>query len=278
MTVAESLGLTTLSSWQKYRTMPPTRFVVISLALSVVGAAAAGCALFPSTSLTDLDIPAVAGTEYTVYQNPVDESVSVSFTKDGPWDFTEGPTGINVKSRLVKKTAAAAYKKFVEAKYAEKVLPSAFTNDFTTYNFAAITQSSLNSYGQSVTPGPDGPMVKTYDKPERLLKFPVNVGDEWTDTITTTEQPPVVFELNRKVVARGQVKVPAGSFFNCFMVRLIRTAKTTDETQPTRTIMYFWWAPDVGLVAAVGSQPDETEMFFRQADYIIRLKSYKIGE
>ncbi len=278
MTVAESLGSTTLSSWLKYRNMPPTRFVAISLILTVVGAAAAGCALFPSTSLTDLDIPVAQGTEYAVFQNPVDEEVAVSLTKDGPWDFTDGPTDVIVKSKLVKKTDAAANARFGQAKYAEMVLPSSFTGGFTTYNYAAITPASLNSYGQSFAPGPDGPIVKTYDKPERLLKFPVKIGDEWTDVITTNEKPPVTFELNRKVIARGQVKVPAGSFFNCFMVRLIRTVRTTGETQPTKTIMYFWWAPDVGVVAAVGSQPDEKEMFFSQADYLIRLKSYRIAD
>ncbi len=266
------------SSWLNYRIMPLTRIASITLMLVVIGVAAAGCSLFPVTTLTDIDIPVTEGTEYIAYQNPVDRQIAVSFTKDGPWDFTGEPVGVQVKSALVKKTSAAAFKQFGGAKYAEKVIPSDFTNGFTTYNFAAISPSSLDSYGQSTTPGPDGPIVKTYDKPERLLKFPVSVGDTWTDTITTTEKEPVVYELKREVVARGQVKVPAGSFFNCFMVRLTRTVKSAGDTQPTRTIMYFWWAPDVGLVAAVGSQPDETQMYFTQADYLFRLKSYKVED
>lgn len=254
------------------------RSVFTIFILIAVATAAAGCALFPKNSLTDIDIPAAAGTSYTVYQNSLEEQAIVSFTGDGPWDFSKGPTRIKVKSVLVNKTDAAAYKEFGKAKYAEKVLPSAFSSGFTTYNFISITPSSLSSYGQSSTPGPDGPIIKTYDQPERLLKFPVRVGDEWTDMITAAEKKPVVIKLNRKVIARGQVKVPAGSFFNCFMVRLIRTTRTTGEAQPTRTIMYFWWAPNVGLVAAVGSQPDETQMYFKQADYLVRLKSYKIAD
>lgn len=254
------------------------RSVLKIFILVAVAAAAGGCVLFPKKSRTDIDIPVTAGTSYTVYQNSLEEDFVVAFTGDGPWDFTKGPTGVKVKSVLVNKTDAAAYKEFGEAKYAEKVFPSVFSGGSTIYNFTSITPTSLNSYGQSSTPGWTGPTIKTYDRPERLLKFPLSIGDEWTDTITVAETRPVVIKLERKVIARGQVKVPAGSFFNCFMVRLIRTTRTTGESQPTRTIMYFWWAPDVGLVAAVGSQSDETQMYFKQADYVVRLQSYKIAD
>jgi hypothetical protein len=256
--------------------MPLKRNVIVITILIAFATSGAGCALFPQKTLTDIDIPTTAETSYIAYQSSSGEQFAVSFSSQGPWDFSAGSTGVEVKSVLVEKTNAAAYKKFTKAKYAEKVLPSAFTNDFTAYNFTAITTASLSSYGQSVTPGPDGPIVKTYNHPERLLKFPAKVGDAWSDTITAVEEDPVVIELSRKVIARGQVKVPAGSFPNCFMVRLIKTARVAGESQPTRTIMYFWWAPDVGLVAAVGSQPDETQTYFTQADYVFRLKSYKV--
>jgi hypothetical protein len=247
-------------------------FVIVSIA-----AVAAGCTFIPKASLTDSDIPSAAGTSYTAYQNPLGEPVEVTFSNTGPWDFSRGPTSVTVKSVLVRKDGAAANKQFPEADYAEKVLPSSFTSGFTAYNYTSLDTSSLSSYGQSVTPGPDGPIVKTYDKPERLLKLPAGVGDEWTDVITLAEKEPVVITLNRKVIARGQVKVPAGSFYDCFMVRLLKTVKA-GESQPSRTIMYFWWAPNVGLVAAIGSQPDETKMSFTQADYLFRLKSYKIAD
>jgi hypothetical protein len=258
--------------------MPINRRLIVITILIAFAVSGAGCALLPQKTLTDVDIPVTAGTSYTAYQNSPGEQAAVSFSSQGPWDFSSGSTAVEVKSVLVNKTSAAAYKQFAEAKYAEKVLPSAFTNDSTTYNFTAVTTASLSSYGQSVVPGPDGPIAKTYNHPERLLKFPVEVGDEWTDTITTAEEDPVIYKLSRTVVARGQVKVPAGSFPNCFMVKLIRTAKVTGVSQPTRTIMYFWWAPDVGLVAAIGSQPDETQMYFKQADYVFRLKSCKIAD
>jgi hypothetical protein len=267
----------TLSSSPNYRIMPRPRLFLITFML-LVAATIAACSIVPKKSLTDVDFPATAGTTYASFQNQIGQPAEVSFTSDGPWDFSQGPKSVTVKSVLVKKTDAAGQSQFGEATYAEKVMPSKFTNGYTTYNFASITKASLNSYGQSSTPGPNGPIVKTYDRPERLLKFPVRLGDSWTDTITTAEEDPVVIELKREVIARGQVKVPAGSFFNCFMIRLTKIAKAKDDTQATRTIMYFWWAPEVGLVAAVGSQPDEAKMYFSQADYIFRLNSYEVKD
>jgi hypothetical protein len=250
---------------------------VIFIALTVF-IFAAGCTVVPKKALTSADIPTGTGTSYTAYQNSPDVSYELSFSGEGPWDFSRGPAAAKVKSVIIDKKAGASFKSFSQATYAEKVLPSEFTSGYTAYNFASKSSSSLNSYGQSFTPGPDGPIANAYERPERLLKFPVRVGDEWTDTIKAEGENPVTIKLNRKVIARGQVKVPAGSFFNCFMIRLIKTAETGEGTQATRSIMYFWWAPDVGLVAAVGSLPDETETFFKRADYVFRLKSYEVKD
>src|SRR5450756_762684 len=80
--VAANLGSNTWSYWLSYRTMMFPRSVFTIFILIAVATAAAGCALFPKNSLTDIDIPAAAGTSYTVYQNSLEEQaiVSVSYT------------------------------------------------------------------------------------------------------------------------------------------------------------------------------------------------------
>ena len=241
-------------------------------------AAAGGCQLIPQKTLTSEDIPSKVGTSYIVWQNAAGgQAVKVDFDMEGPWDFSNGPKDTSVKSMLVDKKKAAGAEHYGEATYAEKVLPSGPTDGFTSYNYVSKSKEALCSYGQSATPGQDGPIIKTYDKPERLLKFPVSVGKSWRDTIKTNEKETVVITIERAVVARGMVTVPAGTFYNCFMVRIKRTIKAAGS-EPTKSMMYIWYAPDVGPVAAVGRQSYESTKLFKDADYVFRLKEYKIAE
>lgn len=240
-----------------------------------------GCTLLPKTTLSDKDIPTQPGTTYSSYQSATNAAaVSVSFNLKGPWDFTAGPKDVIVRSRLVQKIDAINNDGFSEASYAEKVLPSDYTGGFTAYNYASISKKSLNSYGQSFSPGISGPIIKKFDRPERLLVFPVRVGDAWKDTVSVKasdqETTPIVMNIERTVVARGQVKVPAGAFFDCFLVRVIKYVKAGEGASPEKTILYVWWAPGIGPVAAIGSQQNEKALVFSQADYVFRLKSYNI--
>lgn len=241
-------------------------------------AGAGGCQLIPKKALTSEDIPSKVGTSYIVWQNAAGGQTSkIDFDLEGPWDFSTGPKDTLVKSVIVNKTKAAGSSDYKGAAYAEKVLPADSTDEFTLYNYVSKSKEALCSYGQSATPGPDGPIIKTYDKPERLLRFPVSVGASWRDTIKTNEKETVIITIERTVVARGQMTVPAGTFFNCFMVRVKRTIKT-DGGEPTTSMMYIWYAPDVGPVAAVGHQSSESTKPFKEADYVFRLRDYKIAD
>ena len=244
----------------------------------IITAGLGGCQLIPKKALTSVDIPSKVGTSYIVWQNKAGGQTSkIDFDLEGPWDFSTGSKERLVKSILVDKKKAVGADNYDKASYAEKVLPADSTDEFTLYNYVSKSKEALCSYGQSATPGPDGPIIRTYDKPERLLRFPASVGKSWRDTIKTDEKETVIITIERTVVARGQMTVPAGTFFNCFMVRVKRTIKANGG-EPTTSMMYIWYAPDVGPVAAVGHQSYESTKPFKEADYIFRLRDYKIAD
>jgi hypothetical protein len=248
------------------------RTIVISLSLLTV----AGCGLVPKTSLTAADIPLGPGTSYVAYQNKTTiDGAAVKFDPQGPWDFTATGDDAVVKSSLIKVGQAANHNLFPGATYAEKVLPSDFTGGFTSYNFGGESDAALFVFGQSVTPADNGTKIKRYERPERLLVFPLVVGKSWSDVITVKDGVTTTFDVVRKVLARGEVKTAAGTFTDCFLVRSIRQMREPGAAA-TRTVIYTWWAPGVGPVAAIGGQPGEKSLILTQADYMFRLKTYKI--
>jgi hypothetical protein len=248
------------------------RILLVTFMLAITG-----CGLVPKSKMTAADVPLGFGTTYEAYQNKgMIEGVAVKSDLQGPWDFTAAGNDAIVKSTLVKVSQATDYKLFTSASYAEKVLPSDFTGGFTSFNFGAISDKALFVYGQSVTSVDKEAKVKVYAHPERLLVFPLAVGTSWSDVVTVQGSPPTTFDIARRVVARGEVKTPAGDFVDCFMVRAIKQAREPGAVA-TRTVMYTWWAPGVGPVAAIGGQPGEATLTLKEADYMFRLKSYKVS-
>lgn len=252
------------------------RYGVGSVAIVVASMFIASCGLSPKTTLVAADLPVGFGTSFQAYQNRGgDTARTVSFDLKGPWDFTKSGDDMVVRSRIIKVSQAPAHEHFTSATYAEEVLPTVQTGGDASYNFVAMSTSALTAYGQSSGVADGGPRYKQYTKPERLLVFPLTVGSNWQDTVVADNSPGQSYSIARRVVAQGQVKTPAGVFFDCFMVRVTREP-TGAGGREARTIMYVWWAPNIGPVAAVGSQPGEKKLVFTDAAYVFRLKSYKV--
>lgn len=269
---------------------------ILLIGLLAVAVAASGCTIGIKKQLSSEDIPLTYGSTFQSYVNTANYPVAVSFDLKGPWDFREGPTGDSVNSVLVKRSQAINTASYKQATTVEKVLPSSFTLDFTVFNFIGKDAKAIYSYGQDYLPKGAGSKQLEFEKPERLLVFPLTVGKSWIDelkikdskekSIDTGQPEPehgseVDQVVRKQVVARGQVRVPAGTFYNCFMVKVVRTVKavphdTQEFGQDTTTIMYIWWAPDVGPVAVVSSLAGETSNEFTQAQYFSRLKDYRI--
>lgn len=235
-----------------------------------------GCQTAPKKVFVSADIPVGVGTVYEAYQNnPGGDTAKINISAEGPWDFSAGPSAVVVKSQIVKVSKGADYNAFPEATYVEKIFASEFTGGAIAYNFASLSASSLQSFGQSVAPKGKESVFKRFTKSERLLVFPLRVGDKWTDTMKIEGESGSGYEIAKEVVSRGSVKVPAGLFFDCFMVRITKTTLSNDGSK-IRSLIYTWWAPGTGLVAAAGSNPGEEKQYFDQAAYLFRLKSYKI--
>lgn len=255
----------------------PLRFIqFLTLSLLATAIFAAGCRPGPVTELKSKDIPVGVGTEYEAFQNtPGGGAVPVKIEARGPWDFTQGPALVAVKSRIIGLKKAVDSEAFPGATYAEQIIASDYTGGSEAYNFAALSAGALESFGQSVKPKGRESIAKRFTKSERLLVFPMRVGDKWTDTMSIDGDAGSGYTVDKEVIARGEVKVPAGVFFDCFMVRITKTAAISDGTK-TKSIIYAWWAPGVGLVAAAGGRPDDENIFFTDAVYLFRLKSYKV--
>ncbi len=248
----------------------------LAFCLIIASLMAGGCALSPKTKIVAQDIPVTTGTTFAAYQNSgLEATRTVSFDVKGPWDFTQRSGDAIFRSRLVKVSQAPANGQFPEADYAEEVFPSVQSGDVPLFNFISRSASALSVYGQSSVDSDGTPTFKRYTNPERLLVFPAAVGSSWTDTIASKDTPARKYTVARTVVARGEVLTPAGAFFDCLMVRVVREPVAAGK-QTERTVMYVWWAPGIGPVAAVGSQAGETKTLFTQAAYIWRLQSYNI--
>lgn len=251
--------------------------IVITILLFI-----SGCTLITKSELKAEDVPLKEGTRYETYANDSGKtpSVKVSFDLKGPWDFSRGPTDVVMKSVIVKKSKAADAKQFPEAKLAEKILSSSLTTSFTTYNFTTLGEQALFLYGQSSAPNVPEFKPRKYDRPERLLKFPLKVGTRWSDTFQVAGEPPTTVKADKKVVSQNTVVLPAGTFRGCFLIQIKRTTKRPVDEQEVgnKQIIYVWWAQGVGPVAWIIGEPNGVKETFKQADYFFRLKDYEVPE
>lgn len=252
------------------------RFLFVTTILLAVS----GCSLFIKSELEAEDIPLKEGTKYETYANYSEKTpvVKVSFNLKGPWDFSKGPTDVVMKSIIIKKSKASDAKQFPKAKVAERVLASSLTAGFTVYNFTSLTDEALLLYGQSSSPKVPDFKARTYDRPERLLKFPLKVGTRWRDTFQVAGDPPTTVRADKKVVSQNTVILPNYTFRGCFLIQIKRTTTRPidGEEAKSKQIIYVWWAPEVGPVAWIIGEPNGVKETFKQADYFFRLKSYEV--
>ena len=82
----------------------------------------------------------------------------------------------------------------------------------------------------------------------RLFKFPLVVGEKWTDTSDKrllTNGKHGKFSIKGEVVAQEQITTPAGKF-DTYKVKVISDAVSTDEDANTgHTEDIYWYAPEV---------------------------------
>ncbi len=204
------------------------------------------------------------GATYRVNQNaPV--TVDLVGTQSGGeplWDFT-GTTASDqsVVDELLPVTGTWFATDFPTATYIAHLDPD-------TYGVFRVTPQALSMIGiASVTPNQT---LMTYDVPVDLLRFPIELGDQYiidatsSGTFNYTPFYTVEETYDVEVDALGTVVVPAGSF-HALRIRtnlhqyIPYTIFTVDR------ILYIWVTECFGIVARITSQDDETENIFTEA-------------
>lgn len=248
-----------------------------ALGATLVAGAIAGCtgpAPKQSTSkarpFTASDMPVKVGlTRQFLSNDPaINRYVPVDFNFDGPWDFSEGPLDSLVVTKIVGKRRAFDASKFSKATIAMTTAIKGKEKLGTTSYFSKSEKAYL-TYGQAGRQ----PGTNVFEKPEAVLKFPLEEGVEWRDRIMLKSTPPTELDVTRRVVGQGTVTVPAGEFNDSVMVQVSKTLRETDGTA-TSSIGYEWYAPGIGIVAWVAGRSNEPEPLFKEATFFQRLKSY----
>lgn len=120
----------------------------------------------------------------------------------------------------------------------------------------------------------DESTLVTYDRPIHVARFPIQVGDGWTDEAHATGRVEhVAFNADEsftvEVDAAGVIRVPAGTF----PVVRVRTEMDRHNSGPLddHRISYAWIAECWGRVAYVGSESGERDPSFPEAAQYWRL-------
>lgn len=254
------------------RAVTAALLVVVSATFVVAGCTKGGSGGTPIQTgrpLTAADIPTKPGLNREYFSNDpkVNQFVGVSFTFNGPWDFTLGPTDSLVASKFLEVRNGIDHKEFPKATIA-MVTAIKGQERFLSDSYFSKTAEAYSSYGQANARG-----INVFPTPEAILKFPLAVGKSWSDRIMLQSTPPTELEVNRKVVGQGSITVPAGTFKDTVMIQIRKTLTQTDGSSTT-SLAYEWYAPGVGIVAWIAGRNDEPGPLFKEAAFFQRLKAY----
>jgi hypothetical protein len=233
-----------------------------------------GCDLLPRRELTESSISKVMRISYTAYVIAGEtKSRPVKISKEGPWDFSGVDQGTEIEGKYTPADTAGK-ETIAGANYVEATAEADSGENDQMRTFIRLSEKSLELMGHGYRSIDGTSTFRKAETPERLLVFPLKVGSTWKDSSSYDDAPGSITDVTRTVVARGEVIVPAGAFYDCFMIKVER-APRTENGDDARTIGYEWWSPDAGPVAAVVSRPGEKETYFSQADSLFTLKSVR---
>ncbi|HEY7957400.1 MAG: hypothetical protein ACHQ17_03200 [Polyangia bacterium] len=202
--------------------------------------------------------------------NPSGMTVPVNnVPQAGVWDFSAPVSGEHETfDQLVSPSGAWWAGDFPTASYAERLDDGQALD-----GVYRITPTELDLLGVVSDQGGAQETELTYATPIVMLKFPLQVGEQWTsDSNVSGLASGVAFFAQEKWVfsvdLRGTTKVPAGSF-DTLRVRMGYTQ--TYGLLVTTRIIYLHVAECYGAVARVRSQDNETSSDFTQAAEYRRL-------
>jgi hypothetical protein len=209
------------------------------------------------------------GTLFAV--NPSGQTVSVSLAESaGGWDYSTPVSGEQKDfDQLLAPAGRWWATDFSSATYAEIL-----EDGQSLYGVYQVTDSALKLQGIVSANSGVGQTELTYATAIDTLRFPLKLGDTWTQTAAVSGWAEGVFvpaasdTYTFTVDARGTVKVPAGSF-DTLRVR-VDYSETVGLVTTTR-ITYLYIAECFGTVARIRSRDDEPSANFTTAAEYRRL-------
>jgi hypothetical protein len=203
---------------------------------------------------------------YEAYEGPI----PVSFTLEGPWDFTQGP----IDETLIETTTMANtnpnYADYQGATYAiSRGLSNGTVTQFESKNETAVYDyghtADITVFGRNV-------YIYTYNAPNLMVHFPIKVGKTWRCDYELFENGKSVGTMQKEktVVSKNTIHVPAGTYEDAYLVQVKGINSTTGT--PFTYIAYIWYVPYIGEVASIESLNNEKNEVFAQASSFKRLK------
>lgn len=199
------------------------------------------------------------------------KAIDVKFDLKGPWDFSKGPDDL-VATDTVKKADEVEGSEDFEG--ATAVMAREY-QDVTEDLFVSQDEEGFNGVGMiyDYSKVEGGTVFNlAYTEPDVYMKYPLKIGDSWDSEYDTEDKGEKMSTETRarKVIAKNSIKVPAGTFSDCYMVR--GDATYDQGNGRVSFTAYSFYVPDVGLVATVTSLDDETDDTFDKARDLVRLK------
>ncbi len=201
------------------------------------------------------------------------QGIPVTFSLEGSWDLTSGPTDATARVSLVSPEGSPGSEMFPDANlcFRSEAL------DDTVYIYYLQDNMARRLMGSYAASGEGEGSWDRYDPPKTILRFPVELPttDPVPEDVTyiTSGGFSEVIRCLSAVRWIDTVKVPAGEFPDTAMIQYFDVHAT--ETGNYSETSYAWYAPDVGQVAFVRSFPNEAQPAFNRAVDLRRLASYQ---
>lgn len=257
----------------------------ISVMFSLLGLLLLQSTAYSQIEVTSNDVLGLIGGSQTQLSDTTG-STTVNVGSSGAnrtWDFSSlNIQGETYSVDFVSPTGTPFESDFPEANFAEQSGSMQQGQEFTTYLYFQITSSNFSTLGGGlVTPDTS---YKSFDSQD-VAPLPLQFGTNWTSTESDTFGDPQTFAFvtettsENTVDAWGTVILPIGSF-PCLRIRSNDTevSQTFVNGSPINSevitnIDYTWISKDNFAVASVGSQDNETNPDFTNANYVEILSS-----
>ncbi|HDQ99167.1 MAG TPA: hypothetical protein ENN51_02625 [candidate division WOR-3 bacterium] len=222
-------------------------------------------------------IPSAVGTVLEFKRNDIFEPAPVQVGNPGgphTWTFDTTFAGFRFASHIVDKDETPFGAEFPDANLATRGDDS---EPVVAYTFSNLSQQAYDMLGIGMTTTSDTVSVR-YDSSLKWVALPLAMGASWRSASSyRIDYDPGSFSVfieqsSPRVDAHGTAVLPFGSF-SCLRVTSVDTMITLHTIggvpEPPDTFfhrMYWWWAPDLGMIVSATGPDGDTALIFTESD------------